>query len=109
MAAYPTSPAFKSTVKPASKLRLNVTESGKVRASSLAEEDVYRIEVIHPLITSAEVNTLQSFYTTNRYSDNTITASDGDAYDCWFESDYEIESVGPTFFNARTTLIANRQ
>lgn len=109
MAAYPTSPAFKTKVTPLTQLRVQVAESGKVRGSSLSEETAHTIEVVHPLITSSEVSSLQTFYDTNRYEDNTIPASDGNTYDFWYQSDYTIEVVSATFFNARVTLVANRQ
>lgn len=109
MAAYPSSPAYRTTITPATKNRVRTAESGVPRLSSLSEETAFRIVVVHPYITSSDVSTLQSFYAANQYGDNTIDASDGNTYDCWFEQDYEIEAVSGTYFHARTVLIANRQ
>lgn len=109
MASYPTTPAFKSTVKPISRTRFRTTESGKARGNNLAGETLYRITVEHPFITSAQVTTLQTFYSTNKDSDNTITANDGRTYDVNFEQDYGFSTTNATYFVAKTTLIGNVQ
>lgn len=90
-------------------MRVQLSESGKIRGSSLSEENAFLIEVVHPLITSAQVTSLQSFYDTNKYDDNTIPASDGNTYDFLYQVDYTIEVVSAAFFNARVTLLGNRQ
>ena len=109
MPAYPTTPAYKSTVKPISRTRFKTTESGKARGNNLAGETLYRITVEHPFITSSQVTTLQTFYDTNKDADNTITANDGRTYDVNFESDFTFNTTNQTYFTAKTTLIGNRQ
>jgi hypothetical protein len=86
-----------------------VSESGVPRQQNLGEETAFRIEVTHPLITSAQVTTLQSFYTTNAYNDNTIVGNDGDTYDVLFETDYEIMHNGGTWFTAKCVMVGTRQ
>lgn len=109
MAAYPTSPAFKSRVVPITSTNARIAESGKVRSYSLGEGDAYRIIVVHPVITSAELATIESFYATNKHADNTITPNDGNTYDCWFEGPIEVTEISAVFFTATVRLLAERQ
>lgn len=109
MATYPSSPGYKTNIRPISKTRTNVSESGIPRQQNLGAETAFEIFVEHPLIEAADVSTLQSFYNTNAYNDNVITGSDGDTYDCWFAEDYTIRPISASFFTASTRLVANRQ
>ena len=109
MAAYPTTPYFNTNVRPLTKVRTQIAESGVIKSTNLAEEDAYTIDVEHPGITSADVSTLQSFYQTNKYNSNTIPAADGNTYDFVFTEDYRIERISATYFTARNRLVANRQ
>lgn len=109
MAAYPTTPEFRTVIRPLTRTRTFVSESGVPRQQNLGEETAFRIEVVHPFITSAQVSTLQTFYNTNAYNDNTIVGNDGDTYDVLFETDYEIIFRSPTLFDAKCVLVGTRQ
>lgn len=109
MAAYPSSVPFKTTIRPLTRVRLEPSESGVVRGQSLSAVHAYEILVEHPFCTAAQVATLQSFFSTNEYADNTIPGNDGNTYDCWFLQDYQITPVSGTYFNVTTRLAANRQ
>tara|TARA_A100001201_G_scaffold143757_1_gene147257 strand:+ start:7208 stop:7537 length:330 start_codon:yes stop_codon:yes gene_type:complete len=108
MPALPTTPPFRTRVSPATKNTAKLAESKKVRLYSLGEGDAYRITVSYPFITSAQLSTLETFYDTNRDLDNTISASDGNSYNCWFESGFTVVNNGPTYFTASATLLAER-
>ena len=109
MATYPTAPGYRTAIKPLTKTRTRVSESGIPRQQDLAAETAFEIMVEHPLITASEVSTLQAFYNANAYSDNTILGNDGDTYDVWFVEDYTIRAVSPTISTVSTRLVGNRQ
>jgi len=109
MATYPTSPAYRTTVRPITRTRTKVSESGIPRQQNLSAVTAFEITVEHPLITASEISTLQSFHDTNAYNDNEIVGNDGDTYDCWFAEDYTIRAISSTYSTATTRLVANRQ
>lgn len=111
MAAYPTSPSFRTTVEPINQTNFTLTESGVPRGTNITADTAYRITVTHPAITSSQVATLRSFFSTNQSADNTITANDGVTYDVNFRSNYRVTLFenSPTLFNAEVQLIGNAQ
>lgn len=111
MPAYPTSPGFNTSVKPLTRTRTRVSESGIPRQQDLSDVPTYEITVEHPIITTADMATLHSFYDTNQYADLTITAGDGRAYDAWYLTPYESRKVrnSGNFLTARTKLVATPQ
>lgn len=111
MAAYPTSPSFRTSVEPLNETTITVSESGVPRGTNLTASTAVRIIVEHPAISSSQVATLRSFYNTNKSADNTITAADGVTYDVNFKSAYRVFSFknSPTLFTATTELVGNAQ
>ena len=111
MAAYPTSPSFRTTVQPLNETTITVSESGIPRGTNLTASSAVRIVVEHPAISSSQVATLRSFYETNKSSDNTITAADGVTYDVNFKAGYSVTSFknSSTLFTATITLVGNAQ
>lgn len=109
MASYPSSPAYRTDIKPISRVNARVTSSGNVRGSNLEAQTAYRITVTHPYITTSDIATLRAFRSLYVFADNTIVGNDGETYDCWYETDYEIIEHSAVFYTATCTLLANIQ
>lgn len=103
MAAYPSVP-FRHEIEPDLPRRVDVSDAGTVRQVDLGETEVYRISVLHPLITQAQLETLLTFYTINRASVNTITL-DGVTYNVVFASAYSRDRINGTYLDAEVELI----
>jgi len=107
MPAYPTLP-IATKVVPVNALKTDISDSGDVRAIDLSAQNVYRLDITHPLLDATERNTLTSFYTTNKGVVVTVTAGDGNTYDCLITREPTITVVTPIRFTAKITLVGNR-
>lgn len=69
-------------------LEFDVDVSGNLRGRSLYEQDLYTISVKHNLISTAQKESIELFYTTNKTTFNSFTY-DGDdtAYNVYFAKD----------------------
>lgn len=106
MAAYP-SIGLKHTISPLTQRVVDVSDAGTIRTVDLSVGVAYAISIEHPLISSSEVTTLESFYSTNKTSSNTITLR-GVTYNFLFQGAYTIQSVNSSFYNASIKIIATK-
>lgn len=106
MAAYP-SIGLRHTIAPVTQRSVDVSDAGTIRSVDLSTGVAYSITIEHPLITTAQVTTLESFYSTNKTASNTITLR-GVSYTFQFSGAYTIQSVNSNWYNASVNLIATK-
>jgi len=70
----------------------------------ILHDDKPRITVIHPLLTAAEVQTLETFYADNRTVSIYYTHR-GTQYECAFVGKPKVRYASPTFFNVQVDLV----
>ena len=109
MAAYPTLP-IKCNIKPSdsNSRNLSVDQAGGIHAVDLGAKTAYQIEVVHPLLESADRQTALDFYEANRNLVSQFTYN-GAVYDVVYMSDYAEEFVSPTRTTLKVNLMGNRQ
>lgn len=107
MPAYVTLPQL-TKVQPVNGLKPDISEGGDVRAVSLGANNVYRVEITHPLLDATERDSLISFYSTNQNTVVTVTAGDGNTYDCLIAQEPEVQVVTPIRFTCKAILFGNK-
>ena len=107
MPAYITLPQL-TKVRPVNGLKTDISEGGDVRAVNLGANNVYRVEITHPLLDATDRDSLISFYNTNKNTVLTVTAGDGNTYDCLITQEPEVQVVTPTRFTCKATLFGNK-
>lgn len=108
MATYPTTIGKKTTVRALNDRKTDISEAGTVRIVDLSAAQVYEIRVEHPLITSAQLSTLRTFWTTNKNAANTIAAGDGYSYSGYFVNEFEVDVINDSWATARCTIVGSR-
>jgi hypothetical protein len=66
-------------------------------------DDKLRLTILHPLLTAAEVQTLETFYAANRTFSIYYTHR-GTQYECAFIGKPEVRYASPTYFNVTVRL-----
>lgn len=107
MANYPTLPLL-TKVTPANGVDIDISSGGGVRGRDLGAANVYKVDITHPLIDSAELATLTTFYGTNKGLVVTVTAGDGNTYDCLITKEPTVTIKTPIRFDAKASLIGTR-
>lgn len=107
MATYP-SIGMQAKAEPINNRIVNVSDAGTVRSIDLGAVTAYRITVTHPMISSTDKGTLETFYSTNKNNTNAITI-DGTTYDVQFDRDYSVESVNSTLFTLTVSMSGVKQ
>ena len=107
MAAYPTLPML-TDVTPLNDRETDISEAGGVRQVDLSAAQVYRIDIHHPLLTTTQVGTLLTSWSTNKGTTMTITASDGYSYSALWTQEPRVKQVNGTWRQAEVTLIGSR-
>jgi hypothetical protein len=69
----------------------------------ILHDDKPRITILHPLLTAAEVATLETFYANNRTISIYYTHR-GTQYECAFIGKPEVRYASPTYFNVVVRL-----
>ena len=77
--AFPTQ-SFKSDVNPISESVIDRSTGGTVRGQRLADQDTYRVDIVWPIVTAAQLATIRSDWATSGHSEVTVTANDGEDY-----------------------------
>ncbi len=107
MASYPATPKALTTITPLSTMRRVAMGDGSPRFRVITDSAQYRIRVEHQHITQAEVNTLQTFASSNLNEDIVITASDGVSYTGRFsQRDYTVVVTSALYRSARIDIEA---
>jgi len=106
MAAYPDI-GLRFSLAPKGERLVDVAESGDIRAVDLGESTAFSLTLTHPLVNSADRDTLTAFYDTNKNSVNTITLA-GEDYNITFVTDYKIKQDSASYFTLSATFLAER-
>lgn len=107
MATYP-SIAKKTRVRALNDRKTDVSDAGDVRIVDLSAAQVYEVTIEHPFVSSADLATLRTFWTTNKNASNTIAAGDGYSYAGYFVNEFEVDVINSTWANARCTIVGSR-
>lgn len=109
MATYPAVDFKTKSIKRRNKPSVDISETGIVRAQDLSAVAVYDIEIEHPFITASQVNTLQSFYDSNKFLEITTQAlSDGATYTCLMVDEPEIKDLNGIYKHVTQRLVGTR-
>ncbi len=85
MAAYPSTICHRRTIAPVQSLKIDYAEDGSARGRDLHAEQQYNITLVHELLTTAERDSILSFWTTNKTIVNTyVDPVDSTSYDVRF-------------------------
>lgn len=107
MAAYP-SVGLNHKINPFTKREIDISDVGDIRSADLGGDDVYTIDIEHPIIDDTDRATLVAFYAANKNNVNTITLA-GEVYDTQFESAYKVDNVSATWFTLSVKLKGKKQ
>lgn len=107
MAAYPTLP-MRTRVTPLNDRKSDLSEAGYVRQVDLSAQQAYQLDIEHPYLTSSERSTLLTFWSTNKGTTVTVTAGDGNTYDCLFVNEPAGEVMNSTFSTYTVRLVGKR-
>jgi|GEM_PF-3808985 len=108
MTAYVTAPT-QTRVRPASQQYvLDTSDAGKPRIADLEAEVLYSIEITHPLCSSTERDTIETFWTTNKATVVDVAAADGHTYECPLVGAIDWRQVSASRQTGTVTLAGNR-
>ena len=109
MATYPDVPTKTRQIKPVNKLKTDISHGGTLRAQDLSATTQYEITLDHPLLTAAQVTTLEDFFTANKNTViTTLALSDGNTYDCLHVHEPEVQNEKGYFARCTQRLIGTR-
>jgi hypothetical protein len=106
MAAYPDI-GLQAEIQHINGPRSDLSEAGTFRTLDLTTKNAYRVQLVHPLLTASEVDTLEAFYAANKGGDVTITLF-GKSYTLRFERGYTPRSISATRTELSVSLVGNR-
>ncbi len=107
MAAYP-SVAKLTKITPLNDRKSDVSDAGYVRQVDLSAQQVYQLDIEHPYVSSTDRTTITSFWTANKGTTCTVTAGDGNTYDCLFTNEPYVEAINGTLWSVKVKLIGKR-
>ena len=108
MAAYPSLP-IQTRVRV---IRDTITEGfaddGTLRAADLGGKVLYGLDITHPLLSSSERDTLDTFWAANKNTVVAVSAGDGHDYDCLLIGEPDSQVVSASRWTVRVSLRGNR-
>ena len=110
MATYPVlNQDWFSTRTPVTNTKIDLSADGTVRGTTQFSNTVYDFNIKHPLITTAEKNSIQTFYDTNK----NLTFSfvyDGDSatYNLVFKNEPQMVPRAPGYWDVIMSAIGNK-
>ena len=109
MPAYPDVPTKTNRIAAVNELKVEIGESGAIFAQDLSGESVYLIELTHPLLLEAQVQTLRTNFATNKLVVvTTPELSDGYTYDCVMLHEPELVENNGIFNTVKQKLYGTR-
>lgn len=108
MTAYVTSPRQTRVRLERAQHIVDTSDAGKPRVVDLAADTLYAIEIIHPLMSTAERASVETFWAANRGAVIDVLAEDGYTYECPLVGSVDWQMVGPTRSTGRVSLVGNR-
>lgn len=111
MAIYPAlNQEWSSTRNPVTNTKIDLATDGTVRGTSQFTETVYDFTIKHPLITTDQKNSIQTFYDTNK---NLLFqfVYDGDSltYDLVFKNEPTVIPRAPGYWDVMLYAIGTKQ
>lgn len=108
MTAYVTAPRQTRIRLAGAQHIVDTSDAGKPRVVDLEADTLYSVEIIHPLMSSSERTTVESFWATNRGTVVDVLAEDGYTYACPLVGAIDWQTISAARSTGRVTLVGNR-
>jgi hypothetical protein len=108
MTAYVTAPRRTRIRVARAQHVVDTSDAGKPRVVDLEAATLYAVEIIHPLMSSAERAAVETFWAANRGAVIDLAAEDGYTYECPLVGAIDWQTINSARSTGRVSLVGNR-